>query len=475
MDEFLPPADASPSLFPDLADVAVADAAAASGEQAAKTSASSRPPRAPRLRRPERFQGQMFCESLDERIEADHQVRIVWSFVEELDFAPLLERIKAVEGHQGRNANDPRLLLALWLYANVEGVGSARELERLCVDHRAYQWLCGGVTVNYHTLADFRVQNVEWLDQLLAQSLATLAKEGLVDINATAQDGMRIRASAGSDSFRRQSTIERLLADAEQHLKNLKAELELNPQQLGARRKAAQERAGREKIERLRLALDNVREIAAHREARKKGDGETARASCTDPEARRMKMPDDGVRPAFNAQFATAVGTGIIVGVNTSDAGNDSNEMEPMLDLIENTFGKTPDQHLVDGGYSTRDNAAVAKDKGIELFTPLREEGKQLSAGKDPYAPKKGDNEAMIELRARMQKPESKAIYKLRGQTAEWVNAQARNCGYYQVRVRGKQKVQAALILFALAHNLLRAHKLRAERETGRLPEATAN
>src|SRR5204862_3226511 len=124
------------------------------------------------------------------------------------DLSTLLERIKAVEGHQGRDANDPRMLLTLWLYASIEGVGKARELDRLCRNHRAFQWICGGVSVNYHTLASFRVDHVELLDQLLAQSIASLASEGLVDVNCVAQDGMRIRASAGSDSFRREATLQ---------------------------------------------------------------------------------------------------------------------------------------------------------------------------------------------------------------------------------------------------------------------------
>lgn len=418
----------------------------------------------PRLRRPQRQQAMMIAESLDQRIDADHPVRNVWAFVERLDLTPLLDRIKAVRGGVGRNANDPRLLLALWLYASIEGVGSARELNRLCVDHRAFVWLCGGVTVNYHALADFRVMHVEFLDRLFAGSIASLTREGLVDVNLVAQDGMRIRASAGSDSFRREATLAEHLQEAEAHLAKLKAESDLNPNQLDARRKAAQLRAATEKQHRLTQAIEHAQEMATNREKRKAGDGESARASSTDPEARRMKMPDGGTRPAYNAQFGTDANSGVIVGVEATNAGNDAHELEPMLDDIRDNTGQTPKAMLVDGGYGTRNNVDLADDRGTVLYSTVREEQKQLDAGKDPYAPRKGESPAMAAFRARMGQAESKELYKRRGESAEWVNACARRHGLYMLQVRGVQKVKAVLLIFALAHNLQRAAALRAER-----------
>ena len=419
----------------------------------------------PRLRRAQRHQIRMFCESLDQRIHADHPVRTVWAYVEQLDLSPLHELIKAVRGHVGRNANDPRILLALWLYASIEGIGSARELDRLCQDHRAFAWICGGVSFNYHTLSDFRVEHVEFLDRLFALSIASLTQEGLVDVNLVAQDGMRIRASAGSDSFRREATLDEHLQQAETHLSKLQAELELNPNQLDARRKAAQLRGAEEKKQRLASAIEHAREIAENREKRQAGDGESARASSTDPDSRRMKMPDGGTRPGYNAQFSTDVNSGLIVGVATTNAGNDSQELEPMLDDIRDNIGHEPKAMLVDGGYSTKGNVELAAERGTVLYAPIREEQKQLDKGKDPYAPKKGDTEAMKAFRARMGEPASKEMYKLRGQAAEWTNAQARRHGLYMLVVRGLQKVQAVLLVFALANNLLRAAKLRAERQ----------
>ena len=234
---------------------------------------------------------------------------------------------------------------------------------------------------------------------------------------------------------------------------------------MAARRQAAQKRAATEKVERIHSAIAAAREIAKQREKRLAGDGESARASTTDPEARRMKMPDGGTRPAYNAQFGTDAGSGLIVGVAVTNAGNDSHELEPMLDAIHDNLGKNPVNMLVDGGYGTRENIDLAAERDIVVYSSLRAEQRQLDAGKDPYAPKRGDSEAMKAFRLRMGEAASKELYKLRGESAEWVNACARRHDLYLLRVRGLRKVQAVLLIFAIAHNLQRAGALRAERQ----------
>lgn len=146
-----------------------------------------------------------------------------------LDLRGLYQRIQAVEGGPGQAPADPRILLALWLYATLRGVGSARELNRLCEHHTAYRWLCGGVSMNYHTLSDFRTQHAELLDRLLTESVASLMAEGLVTLDRVAQDGIKVRAGAGAALFRRQPTLEEALAQAEEQLRQLKQELEADP------------------------------------------------------------------------------------------------------------------------------------------------------------------------------------------------------------------------------------------------------
>ena len=173
------------------------------------------PAAAPRLRCAERDH-LIPALRLDELLPIDHQARVVWQFVQGVDLTSLYASIRAVEGGPGRPAIDPRILVALWLYATLEGVGSARALDYLCTAHHAFRWLCGGVSVNYHTLADFRVAHLEVVDALLTHSVATLRAQDLVDLNRVAQDGMRVRASAGAASFRRRPTLEQCLQQAQE-------------------------------------------------------------------------------------------------------------------------------------------------------------------------------------------------------------------------------------------------------------------
>ena len=175
-----------------------------------------------------------------------------------LDLSSLYNLIKSVEGNAGRPPIDPKILMALWLYATIDGVGSARQLDELCRSHSAYQWICGDVSVNYHTLSDFRTDHGELLDQLLSQSVAVLLAEGLVDLNRVAQDGMRVRASAGAASFRRRPTLEEALAEAEAQIQALRAELEEDPAASNRRQQKARERATRERAQRIKGALDRL-------------------------------------------------------------------------------------------------------------------------------------------------------------------------------------------------------------------------
>ena len=137
-------------------------------------------------------------------------------------------------------------MMALWLWATVEGVGSARQLARLCEQHLAYRWLCGGVSMNYHTLSDFRVAHAAVLDRLLAGGVAALVAQGLVVLDVLAQDGLKVRAAAGAGSFLRRERLGKLAVAAKARVARLRAELEADPAAGDRRQRAAQQRAARE-------------------------------------------------------------------------------------------------------------------------------------------------------------------------------------------------------------------------------------
>lgn len=424
----------------------------------------------PRLRLPQRDQVELNWCSLDQLLVAEHPARLVWRAVGHLNLSRWLVHIKAVEHTPGRSQTDPRLLVSLWVFATLEGISSAREVARLCENHIAYRWLCGGVSVNHHLLSDFRTDNAAAWSELLSQIVAALLSSGEVTMNCVAQDGMRVRANAGSDTFRRRPTLQKFLEQARAQVAALSAAANDDDDDAqtssSSRVRAACERAARDKEERVQQALEELEKLQSERDERSKRGGtppQEARASTTDPEARVMKMADGGYRPAYNVQFATDVESRLIVGVDVVQDGSDFEQLPPMLEQLQTTYGQTPATALVDCGFASRDGIEQATALGCTVYAPLRNEAKQLAAGKNPYAKKRDDTPALAAWRERMGTAAAQAIYKLRCQTAEWVNAMARNRGLQQMPVRGLAKCKTIGVLFAIVHNLVIGEKLRAE------------
>jgi transposase len=412
----------------------------------------------PRLRYANRAQMSLRICSLDQLIPEDHPVRIVWDFVSGLDLSPLLEQIGSTADRAGAPAADPRILMSLWLYATLRGIGSARELGRRCDPERGevpFQWICGEVTVNYHTLADFRTGHGDFLDRILTQSVATLRHEGLVKMERVAQDGVKVRASAGASSFRRRQTLEEHLAEAERQVHALKQELESDPGAGQRRRRQAQLRAAAERQRRIQRALEQLPSIEAQK---KPAEKEQARASTTDADARVMKMADGGYRPAVNVQLATDTATQIITGVDVTNSGGDQGKLAPMVAQLEERYEKPPETMLVDGGFAKKEDIEKVEQAGTTVYAPVQA---SKDPQRDPHTPRPDDTPKVAEWRQRMATPEAKAIYKERASTAECVNAIARNRGLHQFRVRGLVKIKAVVLWYVLAHNLIRAATLR--------------
>jgi len=426
----------------------------------AKPGLAAAPCCGPRLREPQRDQVELRSVDIDSLIGEAHPARVIWSYVEDLDLSMIEDRIKARGDRPGHPATAPRLMLALWLYATSEGVGSARALERLCNSHDVYRWFCGGVSVNYHTLADFRVGSADLLDRLLAEHLAALSNAGLVDLDALAQDGVRIRASAGTGSFRRQATLDRQLETAQAVVAQLKQEVEAGADASERRIRAARQRAAREREERLQAARTALAELERKRAAleEKGGNGKTPkppRASTTDADARVMKMADAGFRPAYNVQVASTAGELIVVAVEVTNTGSDHGLMRPMLERVRALTGRFAVRHLVDGGYGSADDIEWAHGQGIEVYCPP----KQSKTGADPYLPRHSDGAGMAAWRARMGSDAGKAQYQQRT-ICECIHARWRNWGLRQFTVRGLAKVRAVVLLYALTNNVLQANRL---------------
>lgn len=414
-----------------------------------------------RLREPVRDQIELRAVDIDGLIGADHPARAIWAYVERLDLSALEAAVRAREHGPGQAPASPRLLLALWLYATSDGVGSARALAKFCVNHDAYRWLCGGVSVNYHGLADFRVGQGALLDRLLTEHVAALSAAGVIDLDEVAQDGMRVRAAAGAASFRRRKTLHKELNKARRLMARLKQERDTDPAAGERRIRVARERAARERAARVTAALDKLAELEGERERRSKtnkkqvaGQGQP-RASTTDGQARVMKMADGGFRPAYNCQIATVADGQIVVEAVAVASGSDRGLLRPMIERLERRYGRRPKRHLVDGGFCKNDDTEWAAARRIRVYGPPG----QTRHKTDPYAPRDDDGPGVAAWRRRMKSPHGKAVYKRRAMT-ECVNGRFRQWHLHQFTVRGASKATSVLRWFALANNILAGHRL---------------
>lgn len=412
-----------------------------------------------RLREPQRDQLEWRSVDIDSLIGTDHVARTIWAYVEGLDLRELENAIKSREGTSGHPAISPRLLLALWLFATSQGVGSARALYRLCGSHDAYRWLCGGVSVNYHTLSDFRVDHPDLLDRLLKENVAALAHAGIIDLSTLAQDGVRVRASAGAASFRRDETLAEHEVEAHELVEKLKRELHDDPAASDQRIRAARERAARERVEQITAARQACVEIAKKRGQRnnngKDSDKKPPRASTTDPQARVMKMADGGFRPAYNVQVASVAGEQIVVAIDPSTSGSDRGLMRPMLEQVQASTGKLPEHYLADGGFGSAKDIEWAHAEGVTVYCPPT----QSKHGTDPFAPRDKDGPGVAAWRKRMASEQGKSKYKERG-ICECIHARWRNWDLVRLTVRGLEKVRAAVLLHALCNNVLQGYRM---------------
>jgi transposase len=410
---------------------------------------------APRLLRPDRAQLVFEDSCLELQLAPDHRGRQIWRFVELTDTAPLEDLVGSREGRAGAPAIDPRLLLALWLYACLDGVGSARELDRLCREHVAYRWLCGRVGVNHHTLSDFRSAAGGFLDDLLTDMIAALVKAGVVDGSEINQDGTKVRASAGQSSFRREESLERLRQEARGHVERVAAQAD--DQQVGARARAARERAARERQERVEGALHAMEELKRVKERNKAKRGNhpkgkaAPRASTTDPDSRQMKMGDGGSRPAYNVQLATDSKSRAIVGVQVLTAGSDQGLTESMRLHVEERTAVKVRTHITDAGYISKATIEREEMAGVACVIPLPRNRLGQVCTSHP-----SDGPGVQRWRERMQTQDAKDKLRRRSGIAETPNAELKTYrAMDRLLVRGIAKATGVVLLGAIVYNLV--------------------
>jgi transposase len=423
-----------------------------------------------RVVRPDRQQLYWDLIDLEALLAADHRARMVWAFVESLDLAAFYDAIKAREGAPGRPPADPAVVLALWLYATLEGVGSARELERLCERDVAYRWLCGGVAVNYHGLADFRVDHGDLLDRLLSESVAAMLAEGLIDLDEVIIDGTKVKASAGKDSFARENRLVRAERLARERVAQLKAEIDADPGASARRKQAAAERAARDIAVRAGKAREALERLKAEKQQRAKTHAKAEaekgelRVSLTDPQARFMRFADGSIKAGYNIPVA-ANGSGVVLTVTATDRRNDAGLAVPMIEDIARRYGRAPKRVLLDTNFATADDivALATRQHGQVLVyappPPERDDVSVKTLSKRAAARAK-EPEPLQEWRRRMASPTAQSSYKVR-RRIELVNAHMKNRGLDRLNLRGLAKAKIVALWHALAHNILVINRLR--------------
>jgi transposase len=476
----------------------------------------------PRLKGVNRNQLLMRTVDVEKLIPQDHPARGIWAMVEQLDMTPFETSIKAVEGHAGQSTLDRRVLTTLWIYANSEAVSSARELSRMIEYEPGCQWITGMTSINYHTLADFRMEQKEALNKLFVQVLGVLSADGLIELKQVTQDGTKVKANAAAGTFRREQRLKEHLELAQKQVEQFS---DPKSEELSQRAAKARQRAAKEKKEKLELALAELEKL---RKEKAPDEREDARVSTSDPEARKMKQNDGGYAPSYNVQLSTDVAHGIIIAVGLSQDRHDGDQLVPAIQEIQRNIGQLPAQVIADGAYTQNTNIDATAEQGIELVGPAGEDQTTRSCEKrgvgrefypdafryesatDIYLCPTGhtlhlkqsryrsgrtehnylanpadcqacpflqqccpkararwitrieDSPAVIAFRKKMRTEEAQNIYKKRKQVAEFPNAWLKDkIGLRQFRLRGLVKVRTQTVWACLTYNIQQWIRLR--------------
>jgi transposase len=417
---------------------------------------------------PDRAQLRWDLVDLDSQLPEDHRARTVWAFVESLDLGEFYDRIKARDAMAGRPATDPRVILAVWLYATLEGVGSARAIDRLCQQHTAYRWLCGGAPINHDLLSGFRRESGELLDRLLTQSVTGLIAAKLVTLEEVAIDGTKVRARAGRGSLSKQKRLERIATAVAERVAALKAELDQDPagQERGRRQRAlraAEERARR--IARAHQKLQELQQETAERartHAKEEAEKGEVKVSTSDPEARLMRLPDGAAAPAYNVQVATS--NGFIIAAEPTDRRNDSGLAPGVMMQIAQRYGRAPQRLLADTRAMTQTDIVTlaAVHPAMRVYSPppaARADVTSETARKRRWE-RRREPPAVQAWRALMASEEGQQTYRRRKLT-ERAHGIIKNRGMSRFLVHGLKAVRAVCAVQALVLNLSWADTLR--------------
>jgi transposase len=391
-------------------------------------------------------------------VNAHHLARRIIKVLDQLDLTELYGKIISKTTHQGRPAIDPKIMLAVWIYAYMQGISSSRVVADYCKWEPGFRWILGyDLRVQYVALSDFRKNLGQDLEHMLTRVVTLMVASGVVDLDEVILDGTKVKASAGSRSFRTEKELQDLQDQVSEKIKNLDSEEHKQKQRAALEKKKARIEKGLTQIPEIQKAC-----IETAKKQKKGTEAKEAKASSTDPDARKMHFSDGSIKPGYNPQIMTTSKSGIIVDVKTTQERNDSNLMSPMLDSFKSRYGRYPKRFLADSHYPVKKDVEEALRSKIDVYCPAPKERKNSKEeSKKRLARKRAkESQELKDWRAKMETEEAKVVRKRRGQTEKvhgWMKSKMPFC---QLKLRGLIGAQTEILLFAIGYNLKRYFNL---------------
>jgi transposase len=414
--------------------------------------------------------------SLRDWLPENHLAYFVSDLVEQLD----LSAIYAVyeQDLRGQPPYDPRLMTKLLVYGYCVGVFSARKIEQRVVEDVAVRVLAAGNAPDFRTIADFRKMHRKALEGFFEQVLRMALEVGAVQVGRVALDGSKVKANASKHkamSYGRMQEQEAIRKEVRKLLQQAAETDAAEDRRYGKNRRGDElpEELQRHetRLKRIRAAKQALEE-RAREEAKadgKPGEGAKPAAKApynfTDPESRIMKSSSEGFVQAYNAQIAVEPVMQLIVGQAVTQAANDKEQVEPMVEAIEAQSGQRPEEMLADNGYCSEKNleyleSAQKPRKKIEAYLAT---GRQKHGERPvcPRGPVPQGATRVERMRRKLQTKAGAAIYAARKAIVEPVFGQIKQVrGFRRFSMRGLAKVQAEWALVCATHNILKVYRL---------------
>jgi transposase len=412
--------------------------------------------------------------SLQEWLPEDHLVYFVSDVVDQLD----LSAVDAVYGEEkrGQPPYDPRLMIKLLVYGYCSGVFSSRRIQKRLQEDIPFRVLAAGNDPDFRTISDFRKIHIATLQNLFEQVLEMALESGAVKLGRVSVDGTKIKANASKHKAMSYGRMQEKQKQLKEEVKELLAQAEAADEEEdrhhGNQRgdELPDELRRREtRLAKIKMAKKVVEQRARDKaaagkeaaEAKKAKPGEKDQYNFTDPESRIMKG-GDGFVQGYNAQAAVEPARGLIVGQLVTEAANDKEQLESMVEAIEQQSGQRPAAILADSGYCSEENlqrleSSEDPERKIEgyIATGKQKHGEHRQPCKPGPLPQGATR--VERMRRRLQTKAGKAIYAARKCVVEPVFGQIKQArGFRQFLLRGKAKVQGEWALVCLTHNVLR-------------------